>query len=294
MQIVTDRFQKEMKEHGDFSFPFLVSYEKLSGYETGSFLWHWHPEIEVTLITMGEMIYKVNDCTFHLKEGQGFFGNSNTLHAGEMINKKDCAYTSITFEPKLIYGYENSLIYTRYVRPVLKNHAMPAIHFNFSEKWHLSALEAVKNIINLNTGKQPAYELHIVSELQKFWAMIYQYHVSCAKNMPEDKCNFDRIRKILSYVEKNYTEKLTLEEIAAQIHLCESECSRLFKKHMNISLFEFILQYRIEKSTDYLLNTNDSIAEIAESVGFNDSNYFAKVFRKVKGCSPTKYRHKSP
>ena len=48
MQIITDPAGKELKKHGDSSFPFLVSYERLSGYETGSFLWHWHPEIELT------------------------------------------------------------------------------------------------------------------------------------------------------------------------------------------------------------------------------------------------------
>lgn len=294
MQILTDRFQKEMKEHGNYSFPFLVSYEKLSGYETGSFLWHWHPEIEVTFVTQGEMIYKVNDSVFHIREGEGVFGNSNTLHAGEMLDRKDCTYTSVTFDPKLIYGYENSLIYQKYVRPILKNHSMPAIHFDFSEEWHFIALQAVKNIINIHTEKNLGYELNIAAELQKFWKQIYLFHDTYSKDMPEDKCSFDRIRKILSYIDKNYMRKLTLGEIAGQIHLCESECSRLFKKHMHISLFEFILQYRIEKSIDYLLNTNDSIAEIAESVGFNDSNYYTKVFRKFKGCSPTKYRHKSP
>ncbi len=50
MQIITDPAGKELKKHGDSSFPFLVSYERLSGYETGSFLWHWHPEIELTYI----------------------------------------------------------------------------------------------------------------------------------------------------------------------------------------------------------------------------------------------------
>ena len=70
MQIITDPAGKELKKHGDSSFPFLVSYERLSGYETGSFLWHWHPEIELTYIEKGEMLYKINQNTFHLKEGQ--------------------------------------------------------------------------------------------------------------------------------------------------------------------------------------------------------------------------------
>ena len=61
MQIITDPAGKELKKHGDSSFPFLVSYERLSGYETGSFLWHWHPEIEITWFVSGQMEYVVND-----------------------------------------------------------------------------------------------------------------------------------------------------------------------------------------------------------------------------------------
>lgn len=72
MQIITNNAGKELKKHGDSAFPFLVSYERLSGYETGSFLWHWHPEIELTYIHKGEMLYKVNQNTFHLKEGRCF------------------------------------------------------------------------------------------------------------------------------------------------------------------------------------------------------------------------------
>ncbi len=49
MQIITNNAGKELKKHGDSAFPFLVSYERLSGYETGSFLWHWHPEMRTYL-----------------------------------------------------------------------------------------------------------------------------------------------------------------------------------------------------------------------------------------------------
>ena len=111
MQIITDPAGKELKKHGDSSFPFLVSYERLSGYETGSFLWHWHPEIELTYIEKGEMLYKINQNTFHLKEGQAIFGNANALHAGYMYQDQDCQYIPITFDPKLIYGFSGSLLF---------------------------------------------------------------------------------------------------------------------------------------------------------------------------------------
>ena len=55
MQIITNQFQKELKQHGNEQFPFLVSYQKLSEYESGSFMWHWHPELEITYVQKGTM-----------------------------------------------------------------------------------------------------------------------------------------------------------------------------------------------------------------------------------------------
>ncbi len=50
MQIITNQFQKELKKHGSDHFPFLVSYQRLSEYDSNSFMWHYHPEIEITYI----------------------------------------------------------------------------------------------------------------------------------------------------------------------------------------------------------------------------------------------------
>mgnify|MGYP005756075809 CR=1 FL=1 len=290
MQIKTNEFQKEIKEHGDFYFPFLVSKEKLSLYESGTFLWHWHPEIELTLISKGKMAYKVNHDSFILTQGQALFGNSNTLHTGYMLDNIDCEYYSITFEPKLIYGYDNSNVYIKYIKPILQNYSLSAIHFDNSLPWHQEIIQIIKNIIKIELKKYSAYELDIHSYLSHFWKILFLNN-NITIDVPSDKNKYDRIRDIVAYIEKNYATQITLDDISQSIHICKSECSRFFKKYMNITLFEFISQYRIEKSINYLINTNYSIIEIANLVGYNDSNYYAKVFHKIKGCSPKHYRH---
>lgn len=289
MQIITNQFQKELKKHGSDHFPFLVSYQCLSEYDSNSFMWHCHPEIEITYVKEGSMHYRINNRSFHLKEGDIIFCNSNALHSGEMENQEDCSYIPITFDPKLIYGFFQSTICTRYVDPVIQNLAVCALHIDYSEKWHETFRDRMLEVISLDKQKPDFYELDISIRMQLLWRLLVEHLPHQPVSTTSDFTEYERIRRILSYIEQNYMNQITLDDISEHIHLCESECTRLFKRHMNTTLFSFLQEYRIERSLEYL-NTKESISSIAEKTGFSDSNYYSKVFSKIKGCSPREYR----
>ena len=289
MQIITNQFQKELKQHGNEQFPFLVSYQKLSEYESGSFMWHWHPEIEITYVQKGTMCYKVNHMVYHLKEGDIVFNNSGALHSGTMENQEDCAYIPVTFDPRLIYGFFQSTINSKYVDPVIQDSMLPAICIDQSESWHKPFREYLLRIIALDEKKPGFYELDITICLQSMWRLLLEHITYEPQTSRENSLEYDRIKKILSYIEDNYQNKITLNDIAGHIHLCESECTRLFKRHMNTTLFAFLQEYRIERSLEFL-QADQPVSAVADKAGFSDPNYYSKVFAKIKGCSPREYR----
>ncbi|MCR5640216.1 MAG: AraC family transcriptional regulator [Lachnospiraceae bacterium] len=289
MQIITDDLQKEKKEHGGFGFPILVSHERLSNYDTNSFLWHWHPEIELTYVVSGEMIYSINDKTYHLKAGDVLFGNQSTLHEGHQWKEKDCEYIAVTFLPKLIYGFEGSLIQEKYVAPITERSGVASFHLDGSEEWHQAATELLKTVIS---SYESGNEMFTVQQLLFFWQMLYEHFPIEEKKVSGHSKHYDQIRDMISYIENHYTEQITLDDIATAAHLSRSECSRVFKKVMGTSLFSFIQNYRIEKSCSYLLESSAPISEIAEMVGFSDGNYYTKCFQKIIGDTPSAYRKK--
>lgn len=290
MQIITNQFQKELKQHGNEQFPFLVSYQKLSEYESGSFMWHWHPEIEITYVQKGTMCYKVNHMVYHLKEGDIVFNNSGALHSGTMENQKDCAYIPVTFDSRLIYGFFQSTVNSKYVDPVIQDSMLPAICIDQSEPWHKPFREYLLRIIDLDEKKPDFYELDITICLQSMWRLLLEHITYEPQASRENSLEYDRIKKILSYIEENYQNKITLNDIAGHIHLCESECTRLFKRHMNTTLFAFLQEYRIERSLEFLRD-DQPVSAVADKAGFSDPNYYSKVFAKIKGCSPREYRN---
>ena len=289
MQIITNQFQKELKQHGNEQFPFLVSYQKLSEYESGSFMWHWHPEIEITYVRKGTMCYKVNNLVYHLKEGDIVFNNSGALHSGTMENQEDCAYIPVTFDPRLIYGFFQSTINSKYVDPVIQDSMLPAICIDQSESWHKPFREYLLRIIALDEKKPDFYELDIIICLQSMWRLLLEHITYEPQTSRENSLEYDRIKKILSYIEENYQNKITLNDIAGHIHLCESECTRLFKRHMTTTVFAFLQEYRIERSLEFL-QADQPVSAVADKAGFSDPNYYSKVFAKIKGCSPREYR----
>lgn len=97
-------------------------------------------------------------------------------------------------------------------------------------------------------------------------------------------------RQICEYIQANYMEDLTLEEISKRFYLSPTYLSALFKKQAGLGISQYIEQLRIDRAKALLQEDTLPISDIALFIGYNDPNYFGKVFRKYTGISPSKYR----
>ncbi len=98
------------------------------------------------------------------------------------------------------------------------------------------------------------------------------------------------IHQIASYIQHHLAEKLTLEQVAREVHLSKSYLCRILKEELGCTFTEYTNRLRIERSKNYLYRSNLSLAEIACAVGFDDQSYFTRIFKRMVGMPPGKYR----
>ena len=289
MQIHIQKNQKEIKEHGSFAFPVNISLEQIQSYEKGFFLWHWHPEIELTLILSGEIEYHVDDMTYVLTAGDGIFCNSNALHSGHMRNDQDCTYLSVTFHPRFLYGYENSILHTKYVANIVKNESRTSLALTDSVAWQSEILDALKDIYKIYQAPTSDYEIRLHMILMQIWYKLYLNFSTEPSNARKSKLHLERLRNIISFIEQHYHQEISLEDVAKSANICKSECCRFFKKHMGMTIFDYILYTRIQNSLTLLTNA-DSITEVASQVGFSSPSYYSQIFKRYMKCTPMEYK----
>jgi len=292
MQLQLNEEKKELKKHGNYSFPVYISPEVLSNYERGSFSWHWHTEVELTYILEGAISYQVNNQIHILAAGEGLFCNSNALHTGSMVCGQDCRYLSVTFHPRIIYGFDGSLLHTNYINPILHHSRLGSIVFKKEIPWQNEILNCLKDIHALYLSPPTTYELRLQQLLANVWLHMYTHIQPLSKEHSDmvAERNLERLREIISYIHSHYHEQLTLNDIARHVHLCQGECCRFFKRMMKITLFDYLLTHRIEQSLPLLADKSLSITWIAERTGFSNSSYFARVFKTRMNCSPKQYQ----
>lgn len=98
------------------------------------------------------------------------------------------------------------------------------------------------------------------------------------------------IQKAKEYIHKNYTDDLTLNDVAAHVFLNGNYFSTLFKQKTGIAFRNYLRNLRIEKAKELLTTTNLRIYEVALKVGYNEHSHFVRAFKSVTGISPGQYR----
>jgi AraC-like DNA-binding protein len=187
---------------------------------------------------------------------------------------------------------------------------------DFSNRIPESPIRSAKNIsLVLNTlcriaaeigNLHPVY-IHNISE--KFAILIERTsNLNQLKNlvsiMPNEYCDLVKafstknyspiVKKAVDYINYNLENQLTLNGIAAILHVNPSVLSRKFKEDTSMNLIDYINHKRVDEAKSYLRRGNVSVTDVAFMVGFNDLNYFTRVFKKITSYTPSQYiKHKN-
>ena len=98
------------------------------------------------------------------------------------------------------------------------------------------------------------------------------------------------IEQALRYIERNYASPITLDELAGVANFSKSHLCRKFKDVTHMGVVNYILQLRIDKAKELLLESNRYVFEISQQVGFNDTSYFNRTFKRITGYTPNEYQ----
>ncbi len=132
-------------------------------------------------------------------------------------------------------------------------------------------------------------EIGELNQLNRWLSMVMHRYISYVFDFADIK-HVDVIHKATEYIKHNYTTKLTLDEVANHVYLSKSYLSKIFKEELHCNFAGYVNNLRVEKSKILLMDHSISLIDLAAMVGFEDQSYFTKVFKKIVGVSPGKYR----
>ena len=251
---------------------------------------HWHNDFEFIHILSGEMCYCVDGVKCRLTAGQMIFVNSARMHYGFWEDVYKCRFSCTIFHP----GMLDSKLSHKYLEAIAGK-TMPAFLILRPEIMREKEIMDMVEKLNITTReKKDGYELEMMSLIYGICFLLKDL----VKAAPEvisyvDAKKLEAMHRMTGFIQQQYQQKISLNEIAMAGLVSRSACCQIFKKFLGKSPVEYLTEYRISKSVELILGGKNSMTDIAMLCGFGSSSYYAETFHKILGCTPTEYKARS-
>ncbi len=269
-------------------FPYLVlnvinenSYPQGNGFR----VMHWHKDLQFIYVLEGSIKVKTLDSTVKVNEGEAIFINTNVVHYVKSINH--CHYNSFVFPEKFLTFYTGCPA-KNLVEYITQYEKLCIYHFGKNINWCNEILAILHQLTIIEKSKPEFYVYEVLARLTSIWLVMLK-NIPLPPKQPKNIVNL-RMQKILLYIERHYEEDISLENISRSANISKSECLRCFKISMQTTPYKYLLEYRLSKAAEFLMNTDEPVGRIAAKTGFNQMSYFGKCFKMKTGYSPRKYR----
>lgn len=273
-------------------FPYIATRSELDKY-IGHFVpWHWHRAVELFYMESGSLEYHTPHGKIEFSAGSGGMVNANVLHMTKVMSRTEKTNQVLhIFDTSLLAGEQGSRIEKQYIAPIVRASQIEIIPVFPGNMLQDKILKLILEGFQLPAGGF-GYEVRLRDTLSEIWLMLSEL----AKPMLEQGGGFgrnnDKIKLMMIYIHEHYSEKISIQELAAAAYLSERECFRVFHDNLHMTPVEYIKSYRLQKACQMLVKGQESLTAVGHACGLGSSSYFGKVFREYAGCTPLEYRRK--
>lgn len=233
----------------------------------------------IHFVQSGKGTYQVDNEIYYLKEGSGFLICPDIVTTYKADDEDPWHYSWIGF-----HGIKAE----QYLKDA--NLTMDHPVFEYSED------DFIKNCFDEMNSAYYQKRGGEVKRLAYLYLFLHKLTESNPDGLYYDSADSKReayITDALQFIEMNYTNKISISSISSHVGLNRSYFNEMFRRSLNKTLQEYLIEFRMRKACELLVNTKLSIGNISRSVGYTDPLLFSKIFKKINGENPSDYRKSS-
>lgn len=250
---------------------------------------HWHERVEIVYVLGDELNIGLNNSVYTLHNRDILIINMGEVHYFLMQPQK-CDRIIIQFDLSLFEEIASNISGRRLTEPLITcdttgGGKISPVHEYFE-----------RNILGINNeikSRDAGFEFFIAARLCELAAGMIRY-IPNEKICPADKNKqikkLELLEKVTKYIDKNLHREINLSEVAKHVNFSKYHFTRFFKDTTGMTFWKYLNNYKVSKAANRLINSSDSILEIAFDSGFNSIKTFNRVFKQVRGCSPSVFK----
>ncbi len=252
--------------------------------------YHEHDFTELAYVLSGKGRYLIDGKEYDVEAGDLLICNPRVKHTHIITNPKEPTIEFISgftdFHFKNMSPNSIELPDGGYIL-----HTTAELKQEISKHCYAMIAERESNQV----GKYFMFKAHLMQVL-----LLVMRDIAGADKLEQKGCTFESynksyaVNRIINYLNENYEQKISLEQIAHNMYLSPVYISKIFKEETGESPINYLIKIRLEKAKDILLNADSSsIKNIANQVGYDDVYHFSKLFKKYYGISPLYYKKRA-
>lgn len=249
---------------------------------------HLHDDIEILAGTTGVLRVTIDGERVDIGRGDVIVINRRVPHETDMV----CPFTTtmmIQFRIEKLRSGEFENI-NKYLSLILENTSKSFVFLKGEDPLTREIYDIVCRLQKESSEEKKDYEIFIKGYMEVLLGLLYRNGIL---NNIEDNYNKSAVQKIwpvIEYIDRNYQNKISLEQLSSTLNVNREYFCRIFKEATNVTPVEYMNFVRIWKAENLLTTTSHSILEISMEVGFSSVSYFNRVFKKLKKVAPSAYR----